>query len=129
MRVCAVNGDELGADQLALAQAVAVLGQHDDRAALGRLVGEARELRGVGELLLGHAVDREERVGLPVAEGDGAGLVEQQRGAVARGLDRAAAHRQHVAAHEPVHARDADRGEQAADRRRDEAHEQRDQDR
>ena len=33
-----------------LAQAVALLGEHDDRAALGRLVGEAGQLRGVGEL-------------------------------------------------------------------------------
>ena len=41
---------ELGAVELALAQAVAVLGEHDDRAALGRLVGEARELGRVGEL-------------------------------------------------------------------------------
>ena len=47
------EGDERRADELALADAVALLGEHDDRAAFGRLVGEARELRGVGELLLG----------------------------------------------------------------------------
>ena len=48
-------------------------------------------------------------------------------GDVARRLDRAARHREHVALHEPVHARDADGGEQRADRRRDEAHQQRDE--
>ena len=60
-------------------------------------------------------------------ERDRAGLVEQQRGDVAGGLDRAAAHREHVALHEPVHPRDADRGQQPADRRRDQTDEQRDQ--
>ncbi len=44
----------------------------------------------------GDVTDREEHVGLPVAEGDGAGLVEQQH-AVARRLDHPATHRQHVA--------------------------------
>ena len=68
MRVWAVNGHQLGADELALAQAVTVLGQHHDGTAFGRLVGEARELRRVGQLLLGHAVHRDERVGLAVAE-------------------------------------------------------------
>ena len=44
--------DELGALQLAAAEPVPLLREHDDRAALGRLVGEARELGRVGELLL-----------------------------------------------------------------------------
>ena len=53
MRVWAVNGDPLGAGELALvplAQAVLLLRQDDDGAALGRLVGQRRELGGVGEL-------------------------------------------------------------------------------
>ena len=62
----------------------------------------------------------------PVAVRDRAGLVEQQHVDVAGGLDRATAHRDHVLAHQPVHAGDADRRQQAADRRRDQAHEQRD---
>ena len=52
----------VGADQLAgvaLAQAVPLLGEDDDRAALGRLVGEAGQLGGVGELRLVDAVDRQ----------------------------------------------------------------------
>ena len=40
------------------AQAVLLLGQHDDRAALGRLVGQAGELRRVGQLALAHAGHR-----------------------------------------------------------------------
>ena len=46
------EGDEgrLVLAELAAAQAVPLLGEHDDRAALGRLVGERGELRGLGEL-------------------------------------------------------------------------------
>ena len=53
MRVCAENGMKCAPSSwtVAAAQAVLLLDQHDDRAALGRLVGEAGELRGVGELL------------------------------------------------------------------------------
>ena len=122
------EGDEgaSSAAELVLAQAV-LLGQHDDRAALGRLVGQRRELRRLGEVRLLHARHRDERGGLAVAERDRAGLVEQQHVDVARRLDRAARQREHVAAHEPVHAGDADRAQQRADRRRDERDEQRDQ--
>ena len=94
--------------ELALADAV-LLGQHDDRAALGRLVGQRGELRGLGELGLADPRHRDEGRGLAVAERDRARLVEQQHVDVAGGLDRAAGQREHVAAHEPVHARDADR--------------------
>ena len=38
--------------ELAPAQAVALLGEHDDRAALGRLVGQRGQLRGLGQLAL-----------------------------------------------------------------------------
>ena len=77
--------------------------------------------------LAGDAVDGQELGGLPVAQGDGAGLVQQQRVDVAGRLDRPAAHRQHVALHQPVHAGDADRRQQRADRGRDQADQQRDQ--
>ena len=52
------EGDPLGAGQLALvalAQAVLLLRQDDDGAALGRLVGQRGQLGGVGELGLGGA--------------------------------------------------------------------------
>ena len=104
-----------------------LLGEHDDRAALGRLVGERGELRDLGELGLGDAGHRDELAGEAVADRDRAGLVEQQHVDVAGGLDRAAGEREHVAAHEPVHAGDPDRGEQRADRRRDQRDQQRDQ--
>ena len=128
MRVCAVNGTNARVvrRQLVLADAV-LLGQHDDRAALGRLVGQRGELRGLGQLGLGDARHRHELGRLAVAERDRAGLVEQQHVDVARGLDGAAGEREHVAAHEAVHAGDADRAQQRADRRRDQRHEQRDQ--
>ena len=50
IRVVAREGDELVLAELALAQAEPLLREHDDRAALGRLVGERRELRDLGEL-------------------------------------------------------------------------------
>ena len=75
--------------ELALADAE-LLGQDDDRAPLGRLVGERGQLRRLGQLDLGHAWHRHELRRLAVAEGDRAGLVEQQDVDVARGLDRAA---------------------------------------
>ena len=113
--------------ELALAQAELLLGEHDDRAALGRLVGERCELRDLGELEHLDARERQELGRLAVAERDRARLVEQQDVDVARCLHRAAGHREHVALHQPVHAGDADRREQGADRRRDEGDEQRDE--
>ena len=119
--------DERALGDVPFAQAVALLREDDDGAALGRLVGEARELCGVGELALVHAGQRQELGRLAVAERDRPRLVEQQRRAVAGGLDSAAGEREHVAADEPVHAGDPDRREQAADRGRDQADEQGDE--
>ena len=76
---------------------------------------------------LGDVVHGQQLGGLAGAVGDRAGLVEQQGGDVAGGLDGAPGHRQHVALHEAVHAGDPDRRQQAADGRRDEAHEQGDE--
>src|SRR5262249_11998522 len=84
--------DEVGADELALAEAELLLGEYDDRAALGGLVGEARELGGVGELLVRHSVGGDEGIRLAVAERDRSRLVEHQGGAVACCLDGTAAH-------------------------------------
>ena len=69
--------------------------------------------------------ERHEVGRLPVAQRDGAGLVQQQRVDVAGGFDRAARHGQHVALHQPVHAGDADRRQQRADRGGDQADQQR----
>ena len=122
------EGDELVAAEGLAADVEAVLGEHDDRAAFRRLVGERGELCRLGDLALVMPPDRRERGGHPVAECDGAGLVQQQRLDVAGGFDRPPAHREDVALHEPVHARDTDGGQQRADRRRDETDEQRDED-
>ena len=129
MRVWAVKGMNvaLSARHVAAADAVFLLGQHDDGAALGRLVGQRGELRRVGEFLSLTPVYRNEFRGLAVAERDRAGLVEQQRIDVARRLDGAARHREHIEAHQSVHAGDADRRQQRADRGRDQGHEQRHQ--
>ena len=129
MRVWAENGMNLACSSrhVAAADAVLLLGQHHDRAALRRLVGQRGELRRIGQLLLADAAQRQELGRLAVAERDGAGLVEQQRVDVARRLDRAARHGEHVEAHQPVHAGDADGREQRADGGRDQGDEQRHQ--
>ena len=117
----------MDAGEIAAAQVVLLLGQHDDGAALGSLVGERRELRCVGQPLGAYVGRRHELGGLAIAQGDGAGLVEQQRVHVAGGFDGAAAHGQHVVLHEAIHAGDADGRKQAADGGGNEADEQRDQ--
>src|SRR5262249_13320578 len=85
---CRAERDELVLAELALAEPELFLGQHYDRAALGRLVGERGELRDLGQLLLADAVDRDEFGRLPVAERDRAGLVEQKHVDIARRLHR-----------------------------------------
>ena len=123
------EGDEARAERrhVVLAQAELLLGEDDDRAALRGLVGEGGELRRLGELALGDAGDGQELGRLAVAEGDGAGLVEQERVDVARRLDGAAGHGEHVEAHQPVHAGDADGRQQRADGGRDQRDEERDE--
>ncbi len=105
-----------------------LLGQSDDGPAFRGLVGEGRQLGGIRELDVVDPGERDEGGCLAVAVGDGAGLVEEQGVHVAGRLNGAAAQRDDVALDEPVHAGDADRGEQGADRRRDEGDEQGDQD-
>src|SRR3546814_13335768 len=66
-----------------------------------------------------------ELAGLPVADRDRTGLVEQQHVDVARRLDRAARPGEHVEADEAVHPRDADPRQQRGDGLRQEGAEQR----
>ena len=104
--------------------------QHDDRAAFGRFVGERRELRGVGEFLIGDAGRRDRNpsacrlpnVMVPVLSSSSVSTspaASTARPLIARTL----------LLHQPVHAGDADGRQQTADGRRNQADEQRDQDR
>ena len=130
MRVCAVNGTKPGvvpAPQLVLADARTAWRARRSsgppasrRRASDSCAASARSASATPGI--GTNSD-----GLAVAERDRAGLVEQQDVDVAGGLDRAARQREDVAAHEAVHAGDADRAQQRADRRRDERDEQRDE--
>ena len=122
------EGHQGGVADVAFPDVEPLLGQHHDGATFRRLVGQAGQLGRCGEALLGDAGQREELRGLAVAERDGAGLVQEQRRAVARRLDRPARHGEHVVLHQAVHAGDADRRQQGADGRRDEADQQGDQD-
>ena len=113
--------------ELLLPETEALLREHDDRAALRGLVGERRELGGLGQVELRDAAHGQELGRLAVAERDRPGLVQEEDVDVTRGLDRAAGHGQHVPLHEPVHPRDPDRREERTDRGRDEGHEEGDQ--
>ena len=128
MRVWAVNGTSSAPAMLLGREAVPVLGEGHDRAALGRLVGQAtRAGRPRPAPCSSTPPTGRNSAAMPVAVGDRAGLVEQQRGHVAGRLDRPARHGQHVALHQPVHAGDADGREQRADGGRDQAHQQGDE--
>ena len=112
---------------IAPAYAVFLLRQHDDGAAFRRFIGQRGELRGVGQIAFVDAGQGQKFSRLTIAQRDRAGFVEQQRVHVARRFHRAARHGQHVETHQPVHARNADGGQQRADRRGDQRHEQRHQ--
>ena len=84
------------------------LGVHDDGATLRGLVGEAGQLRGVGELFGRDTGERHEGHRFTVAVGDGAGLVQQQHVDIAGGLDGPAGKGDNVLLEEAVHAGDAD---------------------
>ena len=115
------------AREIALPQAKTLLDEHDDAAPLRRLVGKGGELSSVGEPLGRDARRGNECRRLPIAQSDGAGLVEQEHVDVAGRLDCAARHRNDVLLDHAIHARDADGGEQGADRGGNEAHEERHQ--
>ena len=107
------------------ADAIGLLGQNHDGAPFRRLVSERGELGRIGEVLLGDAPNGPERGRLAVAERDGPGLVEKERIHVTGRLDGAAGHGQDIEANQAVHPGDADRGQQRADRGRDQGDEER----
>ena len=124
-----MNGTNVACEgiQLTAAQTEFFLREDDDAAALRGFVGEGGELRGIGEALGRDAGRGHEVAGLAVAEGDGAGLVEEQDVDIAGGFDGAAGGGEDVALEQAIHAGDADGAQQAADRRGNQAHEERDQ--
>ncbi len=121
------NEPRVPVGELSAADAVLVFGQHDDRSSFRRFVRERRQLGRVRQLTLGDAGQRHELGRLPVPERDRPGLVEQQRVDVAGRLDGAARHGQDVVLDESVHAGNANRRNQGADRRRNQTHQQRNQ--
>ena len=82
--------------------------------------------RRFGRLVLADAGHGDDFRRQTVAEGDGAGLVEQEGIDIARRLNGAPRHGKHVEFQQPVHAGDADGGQQPADGGRNERDEQRD---
>ena len=111
------------------ANAVFFFRQDDDRPAFGRFIREGGQLRGIGEagfLDAGRGMKCDRHA---IAEGDRAGLVEEQNVDVARGFDRASAGRENIMPNESVDAADPDRAEQSADGGWNQADEERDENR
>ena len=113
--------------EFAAAEAVFFFGEDDDGAAFGSFIGERGKLRGVGQLGFGDAGRGMKGGGFAIAEGDGAGFVEEQHVDIAGGFDGAAGHGDDVALNQAIHACDADGGEQAADGGGNQADEKRDE--
>ena len=120
------EGDDDVALQLARS-GVALASQGQDGFALRRVVTQRGQHGGLGQQGRIDTGGRDQFIRHPVAEGDGAGLVQQQGAHVAGGLHRPARLGDHVELHQPVHAGDADGGEQTADGGRDQGDEQRQQ--
>ena len=68
--------DQVRTGNVARLAAVVVLGELHDRAALGGLIGQRRQMRRLGQGVLVGVADRDELGGHAVAERDGAGLVQ-----------------------------------------------------
>ena len=98
-----------------------------DGLALRSLVGNRREYAQTGKRLRVDSLHGIEFRGLTVADRDGSGLVEQQRIEVSGRFDGLARLGNDIGAQRAVHAGDTDRREQAADRSRNQADEQRDE--
>ena len=126
MRVLAVKGTKMACcgPRSRCRRPYTLFGQDHDRPTFRSFVGERGQLCRVRHLPVGSSTERNELDGLTIPERDRAGLVQEQGVHVARRFDRPAGHREHVVLHHPVHARDADRREQATDGRRDQADEQ-----
>src|SRR6201993_4389551 len=82
--------------QLAPAQPIFLLREHNDRATLGSFVRKRRKLGRICELLFSYARSGNKTRCLTVAERDGAGLIQQQRVYVSRSLYCPPRHREHI---------------------------------
>ena len=100
------------------------LGQAHDRAPLRRLIEATRpqgRRREFGAAVVAH---RQKLLGEAVAQGDRAGLIEDEGVHIAAGLHGTPGGGDHVELGHPVHAGDADGAQQAADRGGDQRHQQ-----
>ena len=88
-----------------------------------------RKLRGIGKRNDASSLCWNELDRLPVTQRDRSGLIEQECIHVSRGFNRFSAHCQNIVLHDAVHTRDPDRREQATDGGRDQAHQQRNENR
>jgi hypothetical protein len=129
MRVCAVNGTNVALSAATSRSRMPYCSFASTTMLRPSGVSSARELScaASASARLRAARGGQKRGGLPVAQRDGARLVEEEHVDVARRFDGAPARGDDVRLNHPVHAGDADGRQEAADRRGNEAHEERDE--
>ena len=120
--------DHLGARSQSLeGRCAELLREGLDAAPLRRVVAQARLTSGDQRIQLGSAANRDDLGCQSVAVGDRARLVQQQHVHITSRFDGATRHGQNVEARHAVHARNSDGRQQSANRRRDQTHQQGDQ--
>ena len=124
---CEGNEGGMGGGEFAATDIEFLFGQHHNAAAFGCFIGQGGKLRGIGELLLGDTGSRAKIRRHAIADGDGAGFVEQEYINVSCGLNGATTGGHDVATDKAVNAADADGAEQSADGGGNQAHEQGDE--
>ena len=90
-------------------------GQFQSRLAFRRVIVETGQSGAAEQFLTVNPFYRQEVRRQPVPEGDGAGLIQDHGVHIAAGFHRFAGHSDHIEPGDPVHAGDADGGQQAAD--------------
>ena len=126
MRVWAVNSTNWAPAgrqriEMAVAPVCMLLIQFDNAFAFGRLVGDRGHGRELAEIDGGVVAHGHKLRGPAIADGDGAGLVQEQSIDVAGHFDGLAALGNEVGPQGPIHAGDADGRQQGADGGRNQA--------
>jgi hypothetical protein len=94
----------VGFGEVVAADVEKLFGEHHDGSAFRGFIGKGGKLGGLREIPRIHSGRGNELAGLPVAEGDGSGFIQQQDVHIARRLHRASRGGEHVLARETVDA-------------------------
>ncbi len=105
-----------------------LFGKHDYAAPLWSFIGQGGQLGCIGQFLDGNARGGQEFDGLPIAESDRPGFVQQKHVHIPGSLNGSTAHGKNIMLNQPVDARNADGAKKAADGGGHQAYEKSDKD-